>query len=564
MPFTNLESAAVSAIHIRKNGRHTSPGNDVAELFDLVPVMIVVMDREHNILNLNQAAARTAGRKQTDCVGAKFWELFDNQDCRAGTCAAARAVSTRTTCTGLAHAKVNGSTTAVMVTAAPRLRADGEAIGVIEVLFPIQADVALSEEIERIAHCVAAGQLDQRVPEDQFEGHHKMRARHVNQMLDAVSTSVTEVNRVVKRMACNDLSQRAPGNLPGIFGDLCLSVNQAQDRVRNATRIVENIAKGDFQKDLEALSTIARRSESDELVPAFLKLMRSVDALTTDAAALTQAAVAGKLEVRADSSRHEGAFRKLVEGINATLDAVVGPLSVAGQYVDRISKGDLPPLITDAYNGDFNVIKQNLNECIQSLTGLTEEIRHMSHEHDLGAIDVVIDGGKFHGVYKEVAEGINQMVGGHISVKKKAMACVAEFGHGNYDAALEKFPGKKAFINENIELLRSNVKNFIAEMSRMSEAHNAGDIDWMIPVAEFEGAYRTMAAGVNEMVGGHISVKKKAMACIAEFGKGNFEAPLEKFPGKKAFINDTIEQVRTHLKALIADANFLVAGCSRR
>ena len=44
--------------------------------------------------------------------------------------------------------------------------------------------------------------------------------------------------------------------------------------------------------------------------------------------------------------------------------------------------------------------------------------------------------------------------------------------------SLEKFPGKKAFINENIELLRSNVKNFIADMSRMSEAHNAGDIDW--------------------------------------------------------------------------------------
>ena len=56
---------------------------------------------------------------------------------------------------------------------------------------------------------------------------------------------------------------------------------------------------------------------------------------------------------------------------------------------------------------------------------------------------------------------------------------------------------------------------------------------------------------------GHIAVKKKAMACIAEFGKGNFEAALEKFPGKKAFINDTIEQVRTNLKALIADANML-------
>ncbi len=53
-----------------------------------------------------------------------------------------------------------------------------------------------------------------------------------------------------------------------------------------------------------------------------------------------------------------------------------------------------------------------------------------------------------------------------------------------------------------------------------------------------------MAQGVNDMVAGHIQVKKKAMACVAEFGKGNFKAPLEQFPGKKAFINETIEQMR--------------------
>jgi hypothetical protein len=41
-------------------------------------------------------------------------------------------------------------------------------------------------------------------------------------------------------------------------------------------------------------------------------------------------------------------------GVNDTLDAVIGPLNVAASYVDRISKGDLPPKITDNYNGDFN------------------------------------------------------------------------------------------------------------------------------------------------------------------------------------------------------------------
>ncbi|HTV16841.1 MAG TPA: methyl-accepting chemotaxis protein [Acidobacteriaceae bacterium] len=115
-------------------------------------------------------------------------------------------------------------------------------------------------------------------------------------------------------------------------------------------------------------------------------------------------------------------------------------------------------------------------------------------------------------------------------------------------------------LSRSFERLRGILQSFIAEMNRMSDEHNKGDIDVAIPVEKFEGAYRTMAQGVNDMVAGHITVKKKAMACIAEFGRGNFEAPLERFPGKKAFINETIEQVRTNLKALIVDTDALIAA----
>jgi methyl-accepting chemotaxis protein len=119
------------------------------------------------------------------------------------------------------------------------------------------------------------------------------------------------------------------------------------------------------------------------------------------------------------------------------------------------------------------------------------------------------------------------------SVKKAEMAALTEFGKGNFDFEPEMADGKKAVIDPSIERLRTNVKAFIEEMKNMAEAHNAGDIDAVIPEEQFEGSYRAMAKGVDDMVMGHISVKKKAMACIAQFGKGNFEAELEKFPGKK-------------------------------
>ena len=94
--------------------------------------------------------------------------------------------------------------------------------------------------------------------------------------------------------------------------------------------------------------------------------------LVADAGMLSKAAVEGKLATRADASKHQGDFRKVVEGVNQTLDAVIGLLNVAAKYVDEISKGEVPAKITDNYNGDFNTIKNNLNACIDGLGGLVE------------------------------------------------------------------------------------------------------------------------------------------------------------------------------------------------
>ena len=261
----------------------------------------------------------------------------------------------------------------------------------------------------------------------------------------------------------------------------------------------------------------------------------------------------GRLGERLSADLFEGSDHKIAAGVNSMLDAVIQPLTVSAEYMERIGKGDIPPKITASYHGDFNDIKHSLNRCIESLGGLIGEMKHMSDEHNKGDIDCSIAADKFEGAYRVMAEGVNEMVAAHIGAKKKAMACVAEFEKGNFDAPLERFPGKKAFINETIEHLRGTLRSFITEMKRMADEHNRGDIDVMIPAEKFEGGFRVMAQGVDDMVAGHISVKKKAMACVAEFAKGDFEAPLEKFPGKKAFINDTIERLRTSLQSFISE-----------
>jgi methyl-accepting chemotaxis protein len=103
------------------------------------------------------------------------------------------------------------------------------------------------------------------------------------------------------------------------------------------------------------------------------------------------------------------------------------------------------------------------------------------------------------------------------------------------------------------QAMSNQLHGFIGAMKHMAAEHDRGEIDVTIPPENFVGAFATMANGVNAMVRGHITVNTKAMACVAEFGKGNFKAPLELFPGKKAFINETIEQMRGNLMNLITE-----------
>jgi methyl-accepting chemotaxis protein len=90
-------------------------------------------------------------------------------------------------------------------------------------------------------------------------------------------------------------------------------------------------------------------------------------------------------------------------------------------------------------------------------------------------------------------------------------------------------------------------------MNRMSAEHERGDIDAVVDDAGFRGAYAEMARGVNGMAQAHIGVQRKAVGIFAEFGRGRFDAVLEPLPGKKRFINETVEQVRGNLQGLVAE-----------
>jgi methyl-accepting chemotaxis protein len=344
----------------------------------------------------------------------------------------------------------------------------------------------------------------------------------------------------------NDFNKMAVGVNTMVFGHIAVK--------RKAMACIQQFGEGNFDAPLEKFP--GKKAFINDIIET---MRGNLKLFIADMSHMAKEHDAGDIDVRIDEGKFKNDFKLMAAGVNTMVFGHIAVKKKAMACIQQFGEGNFDAPL-EQFPGKKAFINDTIETVRTNIKQLLAEMNHMSKEHDAGDIDVRIDEARFKNDFNKMAAGVNTMVFGHIAVKKKAMACIQQFGEGNFDAPLEQFPGKKAFINDTIETVRTNLKSFIAEMNHMSKEHDAGDIDVRIDEGKFKNDFRAMAAGVNNMVFGHIAVKKKAMACIKQFGEGNMDAPLEQFPGKKAFINETIEQVRVNVKSVIADINTLSAS----
>ncbi|NBC38008.1 methyl-accepting chemotaxis protein, partial [Novosphingobium sp. FSY-8] len=203
-----------------------------------------------------------------------------------------------------------------------------------------------------------------------------------------------------------------------------------------------------------------------------------------------------------------------------------------------------------------------------NLRGLISELNYMSAEHDKGDIDVAVRADKFKGDFATVAQGINGMVAGHIAVKKKAMACVKAFGEGDFDAPLEQFPGKKAFINDTIETLRANLRGITGEISRLISASTEGQLSVRGDSERFVGDFSELISGINGMLDAILLPIAEGNRVLDLASTGNLTERVEitchgDHQRMKDAVNRLIDNLRSFAKDVGQAADQVAAGSSQ-
>ncbi len=162
----------------------------------------------------------------------------------------------------------------------------------------------------------------------------------------------------------------------------------AEESLEKIVHINDVVAAAELKESNEAASQVRSMTIAGMLLGFILALSAGLylssnisgilKVFTSEMDNLIQAAIGGRLATRGRVDQINFEFRPLLEGVNKTLDAVIGPLNVSAEYVDRISKGDIPRKISDNYNGDFNEIKVNLNTLIDSMLSITTSAKEIA------------------------------------------------------------------------------------------------------------------------------------------------------------------------------------------
>ena len=283
----------------------------------------------------------------------------------------------------------------------------------------------------------------------------------------------------------------------GGYADMAAGVNKmvAGHMVMNKKTldIVKSFGEGDFDAPLEQFpGKKAFINETVEQVRANLK------SLIDDAQMLSHAAVAGDLSTRADASKHQGDFRKIVQGVNETLDAVIGPLNVAAKYVDDISKGNIPAKITDTYNGEFNTIKNNLNQCIDAVNAMIVDANKLVDATEQGQLTMRADSSKHQGDFRKIIQGVNDTLDYVINPLNMAATYVDRISKGDVPEQITAhYNGDFNTIKNNLNTCVDAVNRLVSDANMLAEAAAEGRITTRADASAHQGDFRKVVEGVN-------------------------------------------------------------------
>jgi len=144
---------------------------------------------------------------------------------------------------------------------------------------------------------------------------------------------------------------------------------------------------------------------------------------------------------------------------------------------------------------------------------------------------------------------------------KEVAEVVSNVSNGNFNINFRNDLSKDevGIMTQDIYRLVNVVSDIIEDINKFAyEANDNGDIEYRIDAKKYRGGYNEMITSLNNFTDGFVKDVLSLLNVLKNVNEGNFSATLEKLPGKKVVLNQSVDELMANLNAVNREISTMV------
>ncbi len=214
-------------------------------------------------------------------------------------------------------------------------------------------------------------------------------------------------------------------------------------------------------------------------------------------------------------------------------------------------------------NDEIGELAYSLKMISKNINDFKEQMHWLEGTFRAGNTRDKIDVSKFQGVYKEMAEYINNTTWVSIDVFLKLFEVIKAYSQGDFSAELEKFPGRYGLVNEYIEDLRGNLLNISKEQLNIINEIKHGDLSKRTDASKFNGSWAEMIQGINGLIDVIVKPIDEVISVMGEMSQGNLSVSITgNYEGEFELLGKSINNLGERLRTIVKEISEITGKIS--
>ena len=235
------------------------------------------------------------------------------------------------------------------------------------------------------------------------------------------------------------------------------------------------------------------------------------------------------------------------------IKSILRPINQLVYAAENIANGNTNVNLDTSMSDEIGKLANSFYEVAKTVNEVVGDLSDFSKKHLEGKYSVRLDMTKYKGSYQEAMKTINSFTELYVGDFTELVEVVREYGNGNFEVNVSKYPGDWAWANEAMDNLRENFIYLSSEINRLADSAAVGDLNAHIDSGRFGGNWAVLVEKLNDLMNAVAEPLADIERNVTIMSHGDFSHLEGEYSGTFGVLQRACNTVNDTISALIKE-----------